>query len=153
MNHKKILIGLFVFLAVAVVLLFVAKAAKDKKDKAAKEATAPTAPTATAATPQAPAAPANVASYPIVYNKFSEAVKPLQVALGVTADGILGANTLRVMNEALVKTNKATHGITIKINNSGELQYLLNAVAEAKNSTASLFNYNLSWLNPLTIKS
>jgi hypothetical protein len=101
MNHKKIIIGAIIFLVIAVIALFVAKAVKDKKDKAAAEKAAaqPAAPAATknTANPTAPAA-AN-SNFPIVWNKYNPAVIPLQAALGVKADGVVGNNTVAALNK------------------------------------------------------
>lgn len=152
MNHKKIIIGLLVFLAIAIIVLFVTGANAKKKQQQAAEAnnvqngnssTTPATPAAN--TP----AVASVNSFPIVYgNKApNELVKELQKALGVTEDGLFGRETLA----AIQKWYDAKYTNAYTIQNLAQLTTVMNAIATNKAKATSVggsiisggvFNYN-----------
>lgn len=96
MKPKTILIVLLVALAISGVVLYFIKKAADAKKAAAQQDTPPgSSNTATNSGASAtPPAPVTNSDYPIVYNKYSYSAKPLQAALGVTEDGIIGPKTL-----------------------------------------------------------
>jgi hypothetical protein len=89
------------------------------------------------AKPTTPAPPSNgnnntpnplplVNDFPIVYMKFSEAAKPIQIALGFTdrdVDGKIGPKTLAALKMYLPSFTER-----FKISNQSELQSVLNQI-------------------------
>jgi murein L,D-transpeptidase YcbB/YkuD len=97
MKPKTILIVLLVALAISGIILYFIKQAADKKKAEALGGTQGNyeQPKSGAGNTNTPAVvPIASGDYPIIYNRFSEAAKPIQAALGVTQDGIPGPKTL-----------------------------------------------------------
>jgi murein L,D-transpeptidase YcbB/YkuD len=139
MKPKTILIVLLVALAISGVVLYFLKKAADAK-KAALQADAPIgAGNATSLPPTAtgkPAvAPVTNSDYPIVYNKYSYSAKPLQAALNVTQDGIIGPKTLAALA-------KYWQGATqyFKIDNKIQRDAIVATIKAAKQQEAYLGN-------------
>jgi hypothetical protein len=144
MNHKKILIGLGIFLAIAVVLLFVVKSNKDKAANNTPTTTPNTAPTTTTAnttTTTPPILQGVVSDFPIVYMQKSNAAKQLQKALGVAPDGKIGDITLKALNQTLKLTGKDAYTIRFSIPNQATLNAIINQVT-AKNKVPDTLTTN-----------
>lgn len=141
MKPKTILIVLLVALAISGVVLYFIKKAADAK-KAALQNDAPsgagnTTSLPATATGKPNTAPVTNSDYPIVYNKYSFSAKPLQAALGVTEDGIIGPKTLAALA-------KYWQGATqyFRIDNKIQRDQILNTIKAAKQQEAYFGDYN-----------
>jgi hypothetical protein len=93
-NHKKIIIGLLIAIAIAVIIMFIVQGEKNK-------ANAPKVDGEPAKKAKDPTTPLPVIVYengfPIVFMKFNENAKKIQTAIGLTGedvDGKIGKTTL-----------------------------------------------------------
>lgn len=133
MKPKTILIVLLVALAISGVVLYFIKKAADAKKAALQQDTVsglistPTTSLPTTATGKPAVAPVTNSDYPIVYNKYSYSAKPLQAALGVTEDGIIGPKTLAALA-------KYWQGATqyFRIDNKIQRDAIVNTIKAAK---------------------
>ncbi len=136
MNHKKILIGLGVFLVLAVVALFVIKAKKATPAANANNNNnnAGTGANPTPATPAATPPKEADRSFPISYLKFSEAAKLLQAKVGMKDDGEIGDKTLLAWNKILSDAGvNQYYDNTFVIKDIAALNNILAQIDAAKN--------------------
>ncbi|MFC4232128.1 hypothetical protein ACFOW1_09515 [Parasediminibacterium paludis] len=132
MKPKVILIVLLVALAISgIILYFIKKNADAKKAVLQPGATTGSNTANNSGAAVTPTTPVSNSDYPIIYNTYSEAAKPIQEALGVTQDGYLGPKSLNELGKYWV-------GVTTKfaIYNEAARDALVNKIKAAKQQNA-----------------
>ena len=131
MKPKTILIVLVVALAISgIVLYFIKKNAEAKKatmQEGAAGGSGIAANSGASATTTPTTPPVSNSDYPIVYNKYSYSAKPIQAALGVTQDGMIGPKTLAELDKYWI-------GVTVRftIDNQAARDAIVNQIKTAK---------------------
>lgn len=127
-KQKKILLALIISLVVAIAILAYVTGRKKEKAKQLLDTQTPT------PIPQSPINnfPTVNNSFPIVYNKYSEAAKGLQRVLGVVDDGIVGSKTLAALKKYYPK-----YDTNFSINNQAALDAIIDKINSEKQTTTS----------------